>query len=81
MRVFLLLLLLARLQAATISGVVMVQPGKRASDAVVHLFASDGQLLTGLCDNDGSFVIKDVPKGTHLLQAHFLGLYFPEVCA
>ena len=49
-------------------------------NAIVHLFASDGQHLTAFCDNDGSFTMHGVPKGSHLLQAHLTQLYYPEVC-
>jgi len=50
-----------------------------AANAVVHLFASDGQHITAFCDNDGSFTVKGVPKGSHLLQAHLMQFYYPEV--
>jgi hypothetical protein len=55
--------------------------GARASaaNAIVHLFATDGQHLTAFCDNDGSFTLRDVPKGSHLMQAHLMQFYYPEV--
>ncbi len=57
----------------------MAPSGKSAASAIVHLFASDGQRITAFCDNDGSYTLRGVPKGTHLLQAHMMGLYYPEV--
>ncbi|GAX82507.1 hypothetical protein CEUSTIGMA_g9934.t1 [Chlamydomonas eustigma] len=65
--------------ASTVSGVVVTPNGKGAVHAVVHLFASDGQYITAYCDNDGSFTLRGVPAGSHLLQAHLMGYYFPEV--
>jgi hypothetical protein len=65
--------------ASTVSGVVVTPNGKGAVNAVVHLFASDGQHISVYCDNDGSFILRGVPVGSHLLQAHLMGYYFPEV--
>ena len=49
------------------------------ANAIVHLFASDGRHLTALCDNDGAFTLRDVPSGSHLMQAHLMQYYYPEV--
>ncbi len=46
----------------------------------VHVYTAEGQHIKAFCDNDGSFVVTGVPKGSHTLQAQLVGFYYPEVC-
>mmetsp|Transcript_18390 Transcript_18390/g.39541 ORF Transcript_18390/g.39541 Transcript_18390/m.39541 type:complete len:200 (-) Transcript_18390:560-1159(-) len=62
-----------------IKGKIVVPATAIAANAVVHLYTSAGKYMQAFCDSDGSFTLTGVPSGTHLLQAHLMGLYYPEI--
>jgi len=49
------------------------------SAATVKLYTSDGRQLTAFVGQDGSFVFRDVPAGSHLLHPHHPSLFYPEI--
>ncbi|KAG1661092.1 hypothetical protein FOA52_012081 [Chlamydomonas sp. UWO 241] len=64
---------------STITGKVMVPAGSASpADAVVHVHTQDGRHLTVFCDIDGSFAIRDLPRGKHMLQPFMVGQHYPE---
>lgn len=45
----------------------------------VMLHTDDGRDLVAFPKRDGTFVLHDVPAGTHLLDVDCMGLIFPQV--
>jgi hypothetical protein len=59
--------------------IMLPSSGFRAADATLLLFTSIGEKMTTYCDSAGNFAFYNIPKGSHVVQVHILGLLFPEV--
>eukprot|EP00967_Tisochrysis_lutea_P024890 scaffold28590_cov18-Tisochrysis_lutea.AAC.1 len=58
-----------------VSGSV-ITPG--VGTTVIKLVTADGVELQAFPEMSGAFTFRDVPPGSHMLQAFCIGYYFPE---
>lgn len=66
-------------QPGVIRGRLLAPASVSLSGAVIALHTANGESRRTFVDSDGTFVLHDVPPGTHMLQPFLLALMYPEV--